>query len=171
MVPEVTFISLPGLLFVCLNLLEDWVLVKGQNFWHYQLKADTSWYWRKICHLRGILTQEAIDKAGSQGRFKIGLLYASYLHQVPVKYQHFVWSRMSVPKHRFITWQAINTKLLTPDHLPRVLMLLETTLCPVCEQADESHGHLFFDCCFSQQVVLHIQDWIGCKWPLNFNGL
>ncbi|XP_062114026.1 uncharacterized protein LOC133825043 [Humulus lupulus] len=145
------------------------VYLKGQTFWLYQLKADTSWYWRKICLLRNNFTQEDIHKAGSQGRFKIGQLYASFIHQTPVKYQQFVWSRMSVPKHRFITWQAVNSKLLTRDHLLRVFMLLDSTLCPVYEQVDESHNHLFFDCYFSQQVVHHFQVWINCIWPLCFS--
>ncbi|XP_062118956.1 uncharacterized protein LOC133832662 [Humulus lupulus] len=139
------------------------VYLKGQCFWHYQLKADSSWYWRKICHIREIFTQKEIDEAGSQGRFKIGLLYKRFIHQDLVKYHHFVWNRMSVPKHRFITWQAMNDKLLTRDHLQRVLMHQDCFLCPVCGQAEENHDHLFFDCFFSQQVVHQIQAWIGCN--------
>ncbi|XP_062081288.1 uncharacterized protein LOC133786089 [Humulus lupulus] len=48
------------------------IYLNGQCFWQYQLKADSSWYWRKICHIREIFTQKEIDEAGSQGRFKIG---------------------------------------------------------------------------------------------------
>ncbi|XP_062075678.1 uncharacterized protein LOC133779782 [Humulus lupulus] len=146
------------------------VYLKGQSFWLYQLKADSSWYWRKICHIRDVFSQKDIDEAGSQGRFKIGLLYTRFILRDPVKYHSFVWNRMSVPKHRFITWQAVNDKLLTRDHLHRVLMHLDSFLCPVCELAEENHEHLFFDCCFSQQVVQQVQDWIGCNWPLKFSG-
>ncbi|XP_062080816.1 uncharacterized protein LOC133785613 [Humulus lupulus] len=146
------------------------VYLKGQDFWLYQLKADTSWYWKKVFQLRSLFTQEDIDKASSQGKFKIGLLYASLIHQAPVKYHQFLWSRMSVPKHKFITWQAINSKLLTRDHLLRVFLILESTLCPVCELIDESHSHLFFDCIFSQQVVRLVQDWVRCNWPLFFSA-
>ncbi|XP_062100443.1 uncharacterized protein LOC133806345 [Humulus lupulus] len=28
------------------------VCLKGVNFWDYVLKHDSSWYWRKLCHLR-----------------------------------------------------------------------------------------------------------------------
>ncbi|XP_062089766.1 uncharacterized protein LOC133796312 [Humulus lupulus] len=144
------------------------VYLKDQCFWKYQLKLDSSWYWLKLCHIRDVFTQREIDDAGSQGRFKIGMLYKSFIHQDQVKYQHFVWNRMSVPKSRFIIWQAVNDNLLTRDHLHRVLMHLDCYLCPVCGQIEENHDHLFFNCDFSQQVVHQIQTWIGCNWSLRF---
>ncbi|XP_062093461.1 uncharacterized protein LOC133799462 [Humulus lupulus] len=145
------------------------VYLKGQNFGQYQLKVDTSWYWRKIYQLQDMFSQEEIEKVGSQGRFKIRQLYPSLIHHIPVKYQQFVWNRMSVPKHRFITWQAVNSKLLTRDHLQRVILLLDSTLCSVCDQDEESHSHLFFGCYFSQQVVHQVQGRFGCTWPLIFS--
>ncbi|XP_062074097.1 uncharacterized protein LOC133778243 [Humulus lupulus] len=145
------------------------VYLKGQSFWQYHLKADTSWYWRKICHLRDVFSQKDIDAAVRHGRFKVGLLYMNCIHQDPIKYHPSVWNRISVPKHRFITWQAVNGKLLTRDHLHRVLMQLNSLLCPVCELAAENHEHLFFYCNFSQQVVQQVQLWLGRTWPLKFN--
>ncbi|XP_062089662.1 uncharacterized protein LOC133796198 [Humulus lupulus] len=124
------------------------VYLKGNNFWHYKLKTDTSLYWKKLCQLRNLFAQEDIDNASSHGKFKIGLLYARLIHQVPAKYHQFVWSRMSIPKHKFITWQAVNSKLLTRDHLLRVFMVLDSVLCPVCELVDESYNHLFFNAFF-----------------------
>ncbi|XP_062114518.1 uncharacterized protein LOC133825618 [Humulus lupulus] len=41
------------------------VYLKGQCFWHYQLEADSSWYWHKLCHIRDVFTQKDIDDAGS----------------------------------------------------------------------------------------------------------
>ncbi|XP_062080526.1 uncharacterized protein LOC133785295 [Humulus lupulus] len=29
------------------------IYLKGSNLWNYKLKPDSSWYWRKLCHLRG----------------------------------------------------------------------------------------------------------------------
>ncbi|XP_062100800.1 uncharacterized protein LOC133806725 [Humulus lupulus] len=39
------------------------VYLKGQSFWQYKLKNDTSWYWRKICMLRDVFSQTVIDAA------------------------------------------------------------------------------------------------------------
>ncbi|XP_062118996.1 uncharacterized protein LOC133832701 [Humulus lupulus] len=144
------------------------VYLKGQNFWQYQLKADASWYWCKICHLREMFSQEEIEKAGNTGRFKLRQLYSGLFQLIPVNYNQFVWNRVSVPKHRFITWLAVNSKLLTRDHLQRV-MQLESSLCPVCDQELENHSHLLFGCYFSQQVVQKIHDWFGCSWPLIYS--
>ncbi|XP_062083474.1 uncharacterized protein LOC133789725 [Humulus lupulus] len=146
------------------------IYLKGTNFWHYQLKSDTSWYWKKLCQLRNLFAQEDIDNVSSHGKFKIGLLYARLIHQVPAKYHQFVWNRMSIPKHKFITWQVVNSKLLTRDHLLRVFMVLDSVLCSICELVDESHNHLFFDCLFSQQVVQLIQGWVRCTWPIGFTA-
>ncbi|XP_062080660.1 uncharacterized protein LOC133785444 [Humulus lupulus] len=116
----------------------------GKFIWAINHQQETLW--------------EDIVNASSHGKFKIGLLYARLIYQALAKYHQFVWSRMSVPKHKFITWQAVNSKLLTRDHLLRVFMVLDSVLCPVCELVDESHNHLFFECLFSQQVVRLIQE-------------
>ncbi|XP_062075636.1 uncharacterized protein LOC133779733 [Humulus lupulus] len=142
------------------------VYLRGQNFWNYQLKADSSWYWCKLCHIRDAFTEVGIDAVASHGYFKIGLFYKRIIHQEQIKYHHFVWNRMSVPKHRFIIWQVVNDNLLTRDHLQKVLQHLDSSLCPVCCQLEESHEHLFFHYKCSQQVTHIIQTWIGCKWPL-----
>ncbi|XP_062104515.1 uncharacterized protein LOC133815721 [Humulus lupulus] len=146
------------------------VYLKGTDFWLYQLKTDTSWYWKKLCQLRNLFAQEDIDNASSHVKFRIGLLYAKLIHQVPAKYHQFVWNRMSIPKHKFITWQTVNSKLLTRDHLIRVSMVIESGSCPVCELAAGNHNHLFFECLFSQKVVWLIQGWVRCNWPLSFTA-
>ncbi|XP_062103427.1 uncharacterized protein LOC133814493 [Humulus lupulus] len=103
----------------------------GKYIWAINHQHETLW-------VKWIHTED-IDNASSHGKFKIGLLYARLIHQVPAKYHQFVWNRMSIPKHRFITWQAVNSKLLTRDHLIRVSM-----------------------------VVRLIQGWVRCTWPLGF---
>ncbi|KAF4351437.1 hypothetical protein G4B88_024818 [Cannabis sativa] len=37
----------------------------------------------------------------------------------PVEYARNIWSRMVLPKHRFIGWQVVNNQLLTRDNLSR----------------------------------------------------
>ncbi|XP_062113330.1 uncharacterized protein LOC133824458 [Humulus lupulus] len=104
------------------------VYLRGQNFWKYQLKADSSWYWRKLCHIRDTFSEVDINAAASHGYFKIGLFYKRIIHQDQVKYHHFVWNRMSVPKHRFIIWQVVNDNLLTRDHLQKVTLCIQSWL-------------------------------------------
>ncbi|KAF4359052.1 hypothetical protein G4B88_008535 [Cannabis sativa] len=72
-----------------------------------------------------------------------------------IKYQHFVWNRVAMPKHQFIHWQIVNDRLLIRHHLQRV-MQLENCLCPISGMIDENSAHLFFTCNFSQQAGMPI---------------
>ncbi|XP_062094096.1 uncharacterized protein LOC133800150 [Humulus lupulus] len=76
---------------------------------------------------------------------------------------------MAVPKYRFILWQASLSHLLTRDKLHQCNLVLPSLLCLVCELAQESHAHLFFDCPFSQQLRDHLLDWLGRDiWPSTY---
>uniref|UniRef100_A0A803QI43 Reverse transcriptase domain-containing protein n=1 Tax=Cannabis sativa TaxID=3483 RepID=A0A803QI43_CANSA len=58
------------------------IYLKNKSLLNYELKNDTSWYWKKLCHLRDKFTRGAIEKAGSGGnRFKTSLLFNSCLPQ------------------------------------------------------------------------------------------
>ncbi|XP_062103860.1 uncharacterized protein LOC133814975 [Humulus lupulus] len=147
------------------------IYLKGVNFWSYVLKPDSSWYWRKLCHLRSKFNKIELLAAGISGKFKPSKLYNSTLKQQLVGYKHAVWCKLTLPKHRFLLWQVINAHLLTRDNLSRINFQLNNLLCPVCEDQNESHTHLFFECCPSKMTLNLIFAWIGFKaWPSNFNG-
>ncbi|XP_062118697.1 uncharacterized protein LOC133832356 [Humulus lupulus] len=75
------------------------IYLKGVNFWNYILKPDSSWYWRKLCHLRSKFSKTEILAAGVSGRFKPSKLYNSTLNQQLVGYHHAVWCKLTLPKH------------------------------------------------------------------------
>ncbi|XP_062114152.1 uncharacterized protein LOC133825189 [Humulus lupulus] len=137
------------------------VYLKGADFWSYGLKLDTSWYWRKLCHLRNKFSKNEVLAAGCSGKFKPALLYISGLNQEIAEYKRTIWHRSILPKHRFMLWMVLNSYLLTRDNLAKVHMHLSSLLCPVCADHLESHQHLFFDCCFSLKVLEVIFTWIG----------
>ncbi|XP_062104088.1 uncharacterized protein LOC133815248 [Humulus lupulus] len=132
----------------------DALYLRGQSFWSYHLKPDVSWYWRKLCYLR-----EEFSEAN----------LVNSLQRVPVAFAKAVWSRLTVPKHRFILWQSILGHLLTRDNLIKCQISVNSCLCPVCERAEETHQHLFFDCSFSHQVWELTKSWLGSAiWPKKF---
>ncbi|KAF4358331.1 hypothetical protein F8388_014601 [Cannabis sativa] len=83
-----------------------------------------------ICHLRQKFNLNEIVKAGSSGWFRTNWLYNKRLIKGPVNYYKAVWSSITVPKHRFILWQVMNTHLLTRDKLSRFHIALNSNLCP-----------------------------------------
>ncbi|XP_062075248.1 uncharacterized protein LOC133779285 [Humulus lupulus] len=86
-------------------------------------------------------------------------------------YHRAVWCRLSIPKHRFLLWQAVNSQLLTCDNMLRFCLALDSIMCPVCGSSAESHSHLFFNCYLSKQILEIIFDWMGFQaWPSEFTG-
>ncbi|XP_062118672.1 uncharacterized protein LOC133832328 [Humulus lupulus] len=146
------------------------VYLKGVNFWDYVLKQDSSWYWRKLYHLRNRFNERKILAAGISGIFKPSKLYNSFLNQQVMAYKNGVWCRTILPKHRFLLWMVVNSFLLTIDNLAKCTIPLDSLLCPVCEDQWESHNHLFFDCCLSKKVLNCIFSWLGFRaWASSYS--
>ncbi|XP_062103545.1 uncharacterized protein LOC133814624 [Humulus lupulus] len=147
------------------------IYLKRVNIWNYELKAYCSWYWRKLCHLKDRFNHAAILSAGAQGKFQSSRLYNSLLVQQRVDYYRTFWSKLILPKHRFMLWKVVNSQLLTRDSLSRLHVHMTTLICLVCERYPESHSHLFFDCILSKLLVKRIFEWLGfVAWPFDFNS-
>ncbi|XP_062089172.1 uncharacterized protein LOC133795731 [Humulus lupulus] len=148
------------------------IYLKDVSFWSYELKPDTSWYWRKLCHLSLRFTCSEIAAAGCSGKFKSSALYNSSLNQTQVCYYFkAIWNSYNLPKHRFLLWQVVNSQLLTRDNLIKFHLNLVSLDCPVCGISLESHEHLFFSCSLSGKVVDQIFNWLGLiAWPKDFSS-
>ncbi|XP_062104228.1 uncharacterized protein LOC133815399 [Humulus lupulus] len=138
---------------------------------NYKLKPDCSWYWRKLCHMRGKFCLAEVNIAGITGRFKASKLYNNTLRQQLVGYHQAVWCKLSIPKHRFLLWQVVNSQLLTRDNMLRFCITIDCLLCHVCGSHNESHTQLFFECCLSKNIIDLIFAWMGFRaWPGEFTG-
>ncbi|XP_062075075.1 uncharacterized protein LOC133779092 [Humulus lupulus] len=80
------------------------IYLKGVPFWSYELRLDTSWYWRKLCRLRHKFSLAEILQAGYSGKFGASILYNSSLPQSQFSYHRAIWSSLNLPKHRFMLW-------------------------------------------------------------------
>ncbi|KAF4382267.1 hypothetical protein G4B88_011597 [Cannabis sativa] len=122
------------------------------------LKADVSWYWRKILRLRDSFTREAIMKAGTNGNFSIRQAY-DYLISKETSFdsKKAVWCKLSTPKHRFIMWQMVHSNLLTRDNLVKKHFSIDSAYCP--RKEGNNKGLLgfitFVGCVFSYHHVLN----------------
>ncbi|XP_062118732.1 uncharacterized protein LOC133832399 [Humulus lupulus] len=111
-----------------------------------------------------------IGRAVQNNKLKVSKLYNLLLHRDKVQYAFVIWCNLSVPKHRFILWQATLRHLLTRDNLLKCQLCLPSVLCPICELHQESHDHLFFQCKFSQLLRSKVAAWLGCAiWPVHLN--
>lgn len=71
-------------------------------------------------------------------------------HQ-PCTWSKGVWFSQSTPKYSFLLWTAIRGRLQTLDRMQQWCDGLNTT-CVLCNVAQESCAHLFFECHYSEQV-------------------
>ena len=62
-----------------------------------------------------------------------------------------VWFQGRIPKHAFITWVIARDRLGTRDRMRR-WGLQVPSVCILCNSADESRQHLFFECRYSSEV-------------------
>lgn len=77
-----------------------------------------------------------------------------------VTWDKLVWNRLSVPKYRFITWMEVHNKLQTFEKLVKFEVTYYAT-CLICSAADETNGHLFFSCRFSNTCLIAIKHCLG----------
>ena len=60
-----------------------------------------------------------------------------------------VWNSAVMPKHAFVLWLSVKSKLLTKDKLHFLDIDRSCGLCGTCE---ETHQHVFFQCSVSSQI-------------------
>lgn len=76
-----------------------------------------------------------------------------------------VWFSQNIPRYSFILWVAINGKLKTQD---KMVWLKNVNLyCPLCNEVQDSHQHLFFDCKFSSKIWNFFKGLMKCDLAPN----
>ncbi|XP_056685904.1 uncharacterized mitochondrial protein AtMg00120-like [Spinacia oleracea] len=76
-----------------------------------------------------------------------------------VHWDKVVWNRLNNPKHRFIGWLAMQSRLQTTSKLARI-GVSHSALCLICGQGDETHHHLFFQRVYSCEFIRAVKSWL-----------
>ncbi|XP_056690489.1 uncharacterized protein [Spinacia oleracea] len=137
------------------------IYIKTAGWWHYQPKADSGWYWRKICSvkekLKGLFSEAELDQ---MPKYSIQKVYQKLVQQhEKVPWGSAVWNRASIPKTRVICWLMVQGRLQTRERLHKI-GVCNTTTCLLCEAKDETHSHLFFDCEYSRRCLQGVEEWL-----------
>lgn len=122
------------------------IYLRNTDLWTVRIKNGDSWYWKKLLRLGALLSLDVLRSATYAGKYSSSKCYNNPSDQSTVfpGYKQ-VWCRLATPKHRFIFWLAVPTKLLTRDRLVTYMPGIEM-LCPVCGIDMENHRHLLFQC-------------------------
>lgn len=79
-----------------------------------------------------------------------------------VSWKKLICNTQASPKWIFILFLVIQERLYTKDRLIKWGMGTNS-ICAMCEDEQESHQHLFFKCCTSAKVWMHILKWLGIR--------
>ncbi|XP_074314213.1 uncharacterized protein LOC141649422 [Silene latifolia] len=143
------------------------IYLKGLTWHDYSPSANSSWYWRKICRVKGDLQlayqQQLWDSYAN--RYTISKGYEFLRVKSPdVSWSGFVWNVWTVPKHGFIAWIYHHGNMNTKSKFYKLGISDDDTCC-ICGGSEETMEHLFFDCPYSKILVLQIRGWLGINFP------
>ncbi|XP_020253958.1 uncharacterized protein LOC109831024 [Asparagus officinalis] len=148
--------------------------LRQSNIWQVQVKLNDSWMWKQMLKVRDKMISKfgnisnvlnIITRCCSGGKFQISSIYNEIIQQnAPVVWFRTVWDGWMYPKHSFILWLAIQSRLLTKARLCH-LGILDTNSCVLCtHQKHETIGHLFFECEFSAIIWNRTMEWMNFRW-------
>jgi len=145
----------------------DHYYISHASIWSLDAKKTDSPLWKSIFSLRNKMidlcggvasVQQLLSSWHSDLSSFTSCAYAFFRHKAdPVQWASVVWEPWSLPRHSFSLWLAMLGKLRTRD---RLQFLSSDTLCPLCQNADESHAHLFFQCAWSSSLWSKTRYWL-----------
>ncbi|XP_074318847.1 uncharacterized protein LOC141655677 [Silene latifolia] len=72
------------------------------------------------------------------------------------------WNKWNYPKHAMISWLVLNHGLNVEAKLFQFGCCPDNRCC-ICDKDSESQEHLFFNCLYSKQVMMLVEQWCGFK--------
>lgn len=99
----------------------------------------------QLCSLELKDEDKAKWLASASGKFSCAVAFEEIRDKSQVvKQWNLVWLNLSIPKHAFIGWLALNNKLLTKYRSANGVIL--ELACIFCRNCLEDRNHLFFGC-------------------------
>ncbi|XP_074283467.1 uncharacterized protein LOC141608016 [Silene latifolia] len=126
----------------------------------YTPSHETSWHWRKMCHVKNTIKNGFLDDIGT-GEYTVKGCY-NWLRErnEELNWYNSVWYPTAAPKHSFIAWLIANQALRLKDRLFSYNVVPDN-LCCICALATESHIHLFQECLYTKQVLQKVDAELG----------
>ncbi|XP_074313523.1 uncharacterized protein LOC141648701 [Silene latifolia] len=121
--------------------------------------ANSSWHWRKVCHIKDLIKEGFVDGQciiGSRGYTVKSCNDWLRDKRIQVDWHKVVWCTMALPKHSFIAWLISNRALQLGFRFHKMIYI-----CCLCQSASETHQHLFEDCHFSKSLLRGTSTWLS----------
>lgn len=82
----------------------------------------------------------------------MGAIYHILSDTPKVHWSKYVWNRVLIPKHRIILWLLLHERLPVRAFLAKFFQNFDSS-CGICQQPEETHEHLFFDCVHARALT------------------
>ncbi|XP_020266060.1 uncharacterized protein LOC109841507 [Asparagus officinalis] len=139
------------------------------------MKASDSWMWKQLLKVRDLMIRRygsisnlinIIESCCKSENVQVSSVYRKLVQPAHiVSWNGTVWGGFHYPKHSFILWLAIQSRLLTKERLCRMRILdANQNQCVLCSNHIETVCHLFFDCYYSAAVWNSVMDWLNFSW-------
>ncbi|KAJ6742881.1 hypothetical protein OIU85_016915 [Salix viminalis] len=111
------------------------------------------------------IEDQPIWKHSSTGLFTISSAWEHLRDCNPLDPLHqVIWYAGYIPRQSFTLWLTSQTRLPTLDRLRR-MGITENMCCVLCNQEEETHTHLFFQCSYSKAVWESVSSKGTIRWP------
>lgn len=131
----------------------DHVYLKGRDWKQYVRSSNVSWYWRQLTHVKDRFRSGfsgdkwVFDKNGYSTLSGYKWLRTG---QREVEWDKWVWNKLNIPKHSFLSWIIMWQRLNTRDRLRKIGLDVPSE-CPLCGKLPETAEHIFLHCEYSQR--------------------
>ncbi|XP_074288572.1 uncharacterized protein LOC141613726 [Silene latifolia] len=116
-----------------------------------------------ICKVKDILNSGFVGGHWQSDARGYSIQSGYYWLQGPhplVQWYNSVWASWNIPKHSLVGWMVKHQGLQLRDKLFQ-LQICDSNSCVTCEQAVETHDHLFGSCVYSSQITDGIERWLS----------
>ena len=104
-----------------------------------------------------------IWRGDPKGMFTVKSTYSIMTNHVDTRGCVFssLWQAKAKPKVLTTAWRILLDKVSTRANIIRRGVIVNSTMCQLCNLAEETSLHLFIDCVFAQRVWSRCYRWIG----------
>ncbi|GKA86411.1 RNA-directed DNA polymerase, eukaryota, reverse transcriptase zinc-binding domain protein [Tanacetum coccineum] len=115
--------------------------------------------------------KEIVSDDGNEKCFKVSNVWKDLnCNGVKNDWYPLVWFAQNIPSHAFVTWLAIQERLMTQDKI-KIWKPNEDLKCSLCNSCIDSHDHLFFTCEFSKEVWNELQNMLNVRLSVRWNTI
>ncbi|XP_074321133.1 uncharacterized protein LOC141657712 [Silene latifolia] len=141
--------------------------MKNTSWLDYKPTYASSWAWRKICEVKEMFKVALVEGkwlTDSDGySISAGYEWLTQHSWLKVPWAKSVWNRFNIPRHSFILWLIYQGRLLTLDRLIK-MGITQQSSCFLCGTHDETHSHLFHDCCYTKRCFTQLSLWLNVQF-------